>query len=225
MALSPDEQRLCDRLGLSFADPEWLRLSLRHRSVGARNNERLEFLGDAVLNMVAAEALFERRPEAPEGDLSRLRAALVREKTLAQLARESGIGEFLELGSGELRSGGSRRASILADAVEALIAAVYLDGGFGPARAFVLRLLEERLDNLPAAETLKDAKTRLQEWLQARGRPLPEYDVLSVSGAAHDQHFVAACRLCDETRQTRGEGRGRRRAEQAAAAHMLQELT
>ena len=215
---------LARRLGHDFRDPALLDAALTHRSAGGAHNERLEFLGDAVLNCVIAEAVYERRPDAPEGDLSRLRASLVRERTLAEIAGELDLGACLRLGSGELRSGGFRRASILADAVEALVGAVYRDAGFAAAREVLLRLFADRLATLPDADTLKDAKTRLQEWLQGRGRPLPGYRTIEVSGAEHARRFVVCCELADAELSVTGEGSGRRRAEQAAASAMLAAL-
>lgn len=215
---------LASRLGHEFAEPTLLVEAITHRSAGSNHNERLEFLGDGVLNFVIAAALFERRPDVPEGDLSRMRASLVRESTLAEIARELDLGSFLRLGSGELRSGGFRRASILADALEAIFGAVFRDAGFAAGEGLILRLFAERLDNLPDAGMLKDAKTRLQEWLQARGRALPGYRIVSETGEAHERHFIACCRLSDTDEQTQGEGSGRRRAEQAAAQRMLERL-
>jgi len=219
-----DLSRLARWLGHEFADPALLQAALTHRSAGTPNNERLEFLGDAILNFVIAAALYERRPQAAEGDLSRLRANLVRERTLAEIAAEIDLGSYLRMGPGELQSGGFRRVSILADALEALFGAVYLDGGFEPARDLVASLYEARLSSLPDADALKDAKTRLQEWLQARGRRLPTYEVIEVSGEAHNQRFVARCALADSDRATEGEGRSRRRAEQDAAKAMLESV-
>lgn len=213
--------KLARRLGHDFSNPELLVQALTHRSAGGKHYERLEFLGDAVLSLVIAAELHQRRPKAPEGDLSRLRSSLVRERTLAQIAAEQDIGSYLNMGAGETRSGGFRRASILADAVEALIGAAYLDAGFGAAQRFVLSLYASRLDNLPNADSLKDPKTRLQEWLQARGRPLPDYQVLEITGEAHEQSFTARCSLSDEALTCDGTGAGRRRAEQAAAQKML----
>lgn len=218
-------QELSRRLGYEFADRGLLLRALTHRSAGADNNERLEFLGDSVLNFVISAALYQHCENAPEGDLSRLRAALVREQTLAEIARELDLGAALVLGPGEKRDGSYRRASIVADAVEAVLGAIYRDGGFEAAREVVLNLFAERLNNLPDADDVKDAKTRLQEWLQARGRALPEYTIVSRSGADHAQHFVAACRLTDAEQACRGEGSGRRRAEQDAAQRMLARLT
>ena len=222
--IGADPEQLARRLGHEFASPALFIQALTHRSAGASHYERLEFLGDAVLSLVIAAELHMRRPRAPEGDLSRLRSSLVRERTLAQIATEWELGAYLNLGAGETRSGGFRRASILADAVEALIGAVYLDAGFEPARDFVLRLYAERLQDLPNADSLKDPKTRLQEWLQARNRPLPHYEVLQVTGEAHNQKFTARCTLADTELSSEGEGAGRRRAEQAAAQKMLDQL-
>jgi ribonuclease-3 len=209
-------------LGCEFRDERWLRLALTHRSAGHEHNERLEFLGDALLNFVIGEALFQARPTATEGELSRLRAALVCEAALAKIARRIGLGEALQLGPGELKSGGFRRDSILADALEALIGALYLDRGIEAARAACLRLYAEALQQLP--QTLpKDAKTRLQEALQGQGRPLPEYVVVGESGPAHRRRFRVRCRLPDSGRQSEGEGASRRQAEQEAAQRMLEE--
>lgn len=212
------------RLGYTFGDRSLLALALTHRSAGPNHNERLEFLGDGVLNFVIAAELFERKPEAPEGDLSRLRAALVREPTLAAIADELGLGDLLVLGPGETRTGSRRRASIRADTVEAVLGAIYCDAGFATTRDVILALYRERLVDLPTADSVKDAKTRLQEWLQARSRARPEYDVVSVTGADHNQHFVARCRLADTGDAVEGEGGGRRKAEQDAAKRMLEHL-
>lgn len=226
---SPDDaarraRALLAGLGHDFADPKLLEEALTHRSAGAGHNERLEFLGDAVLSLVAAGELYRRRPNAPEGDLSRLRAALVRERTLAEIAGEVDLGAHLRMGAGERRSGGFRRASTLADGLESVIGAIYLDAGFGAAQTLVLRLLQSRLDTLPDADSLKDPKTRLQEWLQGRSRPLPHYTLIDSSGAPHVRRFVVRCALADAPEHSDGEGSGRRRAEQAAAAAMLQRL-
>ncbi len=211
--------------GHRFTDGQLLDAALTHRSATGPHNERLEFLGDAVLGLVIAEAVYHARPEADEGDLSRLRAALVRKQTLAAIAGDIGIGPWIQLGQGEMKTGGHRRESILADATEALIGAVYLDAGYGAAREAVLRLYEGRLSRLPSPDDLKDPKTRLQEWLQARGRDLPEYRVLGVEGADHRQEFTVACRLPDTKEETRAVGRSRRKAEQAAAGAMLETVS
>jgi len=204
--------------------PGVLRLALTHRSAGRQNNERLEFLGDAALGLVIAEALWERFPAADEGELSRRRASLVNRDSLARVARDLRLGDYLHLGPGELRTGGHARDSILADALEAIIGAVYSDLGFEAARSMVLRLFAGRLEQHPNRAALKDPKTRLQEWLQARRRPVPEYAVTEVTGAAHDQHFKVICRLTDEGVEVVGEGSSRRRAEQAGAECLLQRL-
>lgn len=208
-------------LDYRFRDERWLQRALTHRSAAHDNNERLEFLGDALLNLVVAEVVFNDYPKLPEGDLSRLRAALVRESSLAEIARSLALGEQVQLGAGELRSGGFRRDSILADTLEALIGAVFLDGGFIAARALCLRLMKTPLAELPDPAQLKDAKTRLQEFLQARSRPLPEYQVLTEEGPAHRRHFSVSCRLGDQTLSSVGEGSSRKIAEQRAAQDLL----
>ncbi|RJS92050.1 ribonuclease III [Salinisphaera sp. Q1T1-3] len=212
------------RLGHVFDNRALLAQALTHRSASANHNERLEFLGDGVLNFVIAAALFENNPRAAEGDLSRLRAALVREKTLAAIADEIALGDLLVLGPGEHTTGSRRRASIRADGVEAVLGAIYCDAGFEATRQVILGLYASRLADLPSADTLKDAKTQLQEWLQARARERPVYEVVRVTGADHDQHFVARCRLDDIDLAIEGEGGGRRKAEQDAARRMLAKL-
>jgi ribonuclease-3 len=213
------------RLGYSFVDADLLERALSHRSVGARNNERLEFLGDALVNFVIAGALFDVRPTAEEGALSRLRASLVREESLARLGRELDLGSAMHLGESELKSGGFRRDSILADAFEAVLGAIYLDGGFDAAQAAARRLFAPLLENLPDAESLKDPKTRLQEWLQARSRPLPRYEVLAEDGPPHARRFSVCCSLADdEASRSFAEAASRRVAEQQAAAAMLDTL-
>ncbi|MEO0975116.1 MAG: ribonuclease III [Pseudomonadota bacterium] len=220
-----DLRKLTRALGHEFAQAELLEAALTHRSAGGRNNERLEFLGDAVLGLVIAEALFRRREAAREGALSRLRASLVKRDTLAEIAQDLDLGAYLRLGVGEQRSGGFRRASILADALEALFGAIYLDGGFDAARATVLLLYEARLEDLPAAADLKDAKTRLQEWLQGQGLALPRYDLVATDGQAHAQTFTVTCTVDEPAGETRGQGPSRQRAEQDAAAQMLEKLS
>lgn len=212
---------LLDALGYRFSDPELLKLALTHRSAGGRNNERLEFLGDALVNAAVAQALFRRHPTMEEGDLSRLRASLVNQETLADVARELDLGSYLILGPGELKSGGYRRASILADALEAVVGAVFLDAGFEAASAMVLRLLGVRLTEPPPLESLKDAKTRLQEVLQARNLPLPTYAVESVHGEPHRQTFRVSCKIDALQVYTDGEAGSRRGAEQEAARRAL----
>lgn len=199
--------------------------ALTHRSAEGPHNERLEFLGDAILGMVIAEALFQRLPVATEGELTRLRAALVNGHSLAERARAVGIDAALILGDGERKAGGHRRDSILADALEALIGACYQEGGFAATRTFILTLFAERLDQLPPADHLKDPKTRLQEWLQRRGRELPQYQVVEVSGPEHDRHFRVQVRLPPADWAETGNGPSRRRAEQAAAQSVLERLT
>ena len=209
------------RLGYRFRDPALLDAALTHRSAGRANYERLEFLGDAVLNFVVAVLAFHDYPQSSEGDLSRYRAALVSSHTLAAVAAELQIGEHLRLGGGELKSGGFRRGSILADSLEALFGAVYLDGGLDPARAVISRLLGLRLAQLPTAEDLKDPKTRLQEELQGRGLALPKYAVEEVAGEPHEQWFVASCEVPALGVRERGEGSSRRKAEQEAAQRVV----
>jgi ribonuclease-3 len=222
--LNEDLERLQRALGYRFREEPALLRALTHRSASHDNNERLEFLGDALLNFAVGEALYLRLPRAAEGDLSRLRATLVREETLASVARRIQLGEVLRLGSGELKSGGFRRDSILADGLEAVIGAAYLDGGFDAARKLCLRLLEPELGNLPDPLSLKDAKTRLQEQLQAAGRPLPEYAVLSEEGPPHRRSFRVRCRLPDDRAETMGEGASRKFAEQQSAERMLSQI-
>jgi ribonuclease III len=211
-------------LGYRFSDPALLDAALTHRSAGRANYERLEFLGDSVLNFVVAVLAFQAYPESDEGDLSRYRAALVSSHTLAAVAGELGLGEQLRLGSGELKSGGFRRGSILADSLEALFGAVYLDGGLEDSRAVISRLLAARLERLPGAEALKDPKTRLQEELQGRGLALPKYAVEEVAGEPHEQWFVASCEVAGLGLRERGEGSSRRKAEQEAAQRVLAAL-
>lgn len=219
-----DFQPLYQRLGYRFGDEGYLTASLTHRSVGSVNNERLEFLGDALLNFVVGDALFRASPRASEGDLTRLRASLVRESTLADLARELQLGDLLHLGSGELRSGGYRRQSILADTFEALIGAIYLDGGFDAVSTVILHLYASRLKELPDPESLKDPKTLLQELLQGRGMPLPRYEVVELTGEAHNQVFRVRCSLESTEFVSEGSGSSRRRAEQHAASLLFERL-
>lgn len=219
-----DPDRLLRRLGPPIGDRSLLEQALTHRSRGTPNYERLEFLGDAVLNMVVAELLFEARPDASEGDLSRLRARLVREPTLAELARELELGEFVRLGPGELKSGGYLRDSILADALEALIGAIHLDGGFQASRKTVAALMQSRIDELPHADALKDAKTRLQEWLQGRGEQRPRYRVVDETGADHKRRFTVHCEAPGLGAPVEATAGSRRKAEQRAAAAALERL-
>ena len=211
--------------GHRFADPALLGQALTHRSAGSPHNERLEFLGDALLNLFVAEQLHARWPRADEGAMTRARAGLVRESTLASLARGMDVGARLTLGPGEMKSGGHRRDSILADALEALVAAIYLDAGFEACRARVLAWYAPLLDALPPLHQVgKDAKTRLQEWLQARQHPLPVYTLLSESGEDHDKTFHVACTLAEPAIAAEGSGHSRRAAEQEAAEAVLAQL-
>lgn len=207
-----------------FNDPLLLQQALTHRSVGSHNNERLEFLGDGVLNMVIAARLYELRPEACEGDLSRMRARLVRGVTLSEIAAGIGLGRQLNLGEGEMKSATYRRTSIQADAFEAIVGAIFIDGGYKACRQVLVHFFDPIIENLPDVEDLKDAKTRLQEWLQARGRPLPEYTLEREEGADHAKKFYVACRLPDADSMAEQSGSSRRKAEQAAAGRLLSKL-
>ena len=206
-----------------FRDPDLRTRALSHRSVGAANNERLEFLGDGLVNLLVAEMLFEHYPKADEGELTRRRSHLVSEPALAALARDLELGEALHLGAGELKSGGFRRDSILADAFEALIAAIYLDGGWEACRGIVRELFAERVASA-GAQTGKDPKTRLQEFLQSRGEPLPVYTLVAAIGADHAKTFEVECEIASLQLRTTGRGVSRRAAEQAAAGAALEQL-
>lgn len=217
-------QSVARKLGHTFVDQALFRTALTHRSFGLPNNERLEFLGDGILDFVIADALYRRFPALPEGDLSRLRANLVRQETLHRLALTLEIGEFLRLGEGELKSGGAQRPSILADALEALFGAVYLDAGFKAAQAVILALYTSLIDELKPGQFQKDAKTRLQEWLQGKKKALPRYQLIEATGAAHEQRFEVACEIDSPRLRTVGHGSSRRIAEQVAAEQALKEL-
>lgn len=210
-------------LNYHFSNRELLNQALSHRSSGAINNERLEFLGDSVLNTVISTLLFERHPQFNEGALTRLRASLVNQATLAAVARELALGEYLSLGPGELKSGGQRRASILADALEAVLGAVYIDGGFKRLQTVVSRLFNTRLSVPVLNETLKDSKTQLQEALQAHDLPLPVYSVESITGQAHQQTFQVICRVEALGIHAYGKAASRRAAEQQAAQRVLEQ--
>ena len=210
-------------LGHEFNDPALLEQALTHCSAGSLNNERLEFLGDAALGCVIARELYQRYPQAREGELSRLRATLVRRESLAAVAHTLEVGQYLRLGTGERKSGGHHRDSILSDAVEALFGAIYLDGGFAACNKCILNLFSDVLENLSGIAALKDAKTRLQEHLQSRQLDLPEYRVIEVTGKAHSQHFKVECVVAD-SEPTQGQGKSRRYAEQDAAELMLSQL-
>lgn len=207
-----------------FTDPLLLEQALTHRSVGARNNQRLEFLGDSVLNLLVSSRLFELHPQLREGDLSRMRARLVRGVSLADIASGIGLGKHINLGESELKSGGYRRASILADAFEAVIGAIFVDGGYQACRKVIMELFDPLIENLPDPEELKDFKTRLQEWLQARGRPLPEYILVREEGADHAKKFHVSCVLPDDGTTSEESGSSRRIAEQKAAGKVLARL-
>ena len=212
------------RLGHRFSNPDLARQALTHRSFGTPHNERLEFLGDSLLNCAVATLLYERFAQLPEGDLSRLRATLVNQVSLSQVAAGLGLGERLRLGEGELKSGGFRRPSILADAVEALLGAVYLDAGFEAARSSVAHMLGDRLESAGSKPVDKDPKTALQEHLQGRGLALPRYAVQKTEGEAHEQTFIVECRVDDLGATATGKGPSRRAAEQAAAEGVLAQL-
>ena len=218
---SSKQQQLCKKLQVNFQDQALLQQALTHRSADPKNNERLEYLGDAILSLVIAEALFKRFPQVKEGKLSRLRASLVRGETLAELGRELNLGEVLVLGPGELKSGGFRRESILADAVEALFGAVYLDSGFENARTLILRLYDERLQNIDVTEAVKDPKTRLQELLQSRKLPLPIYNVKELKSDQQQPVFEASCQVSLLDKLVIAQGSSHRKAEKRAAERAL----
>ena len=214
-------ERLQRQLNYTFQDESLLINALTHRSAGSRNNERLEFLGDSILGFEVADQLFQIDEKATEGQLSRMRAYLVKRETLAEIAREYNLGDLLFLGTGELKSGGQNRDSILADAIEAIIAAVYLDGGMESARGLVRHFLGDRLANPSTSLKQKDAKTQLQEYLQSQGLALPTYEVDDISGDQHKQTFYVICHIESQDDIAKGKGSSRRKAEQAAAQAML----
>ena len=216
-------ESLQQSVGYHFREQPLLLQALTHRSAGARHNERLEFLGDAALNFVVAAKLFARFPKVSEGDLSRMRARLVREETLAEIAGKIALADSLILGPGEIRSGGARRDSIRADALEAVIGAAFLDGGFGAAERIVAQLVEPLMTDDLGGEELRDPKTRLQEFLQGQGRPVPVYTTVAEKGQAHERRFVARCSV-PGAEATEAEDGSRRKAEQQAAALMLVQL-
>lgn len=217
-------RKLEKSLGHQFADQDLLVLALTHRSHGSSNNERLEFLGDSIVNFLIADALYQQFPNCQEGDLSRMRSQLVKGKTLAELAREFSLGEYLQLGSGEMKSGGHRRESILADTVEALIGAIYFDAGMEYCKGRVLGWYASRLQAISPESNHKDAKTQLQEYLQSRKQPLPAYELLNTSGSEHQQEFEVGCKVALLEKLEIGVGSNRRNAEQAAAAEVLNRL-
>jgi len=215
------QKRLCSTLGLEFHEPALLQQALTHRSAASLNNERLEYLGDAILSFVIAEALFNKFPQAKEGKLSRLRASLVKGVTLAEIARELDLGEVLILGPGELKSGGFRRESILADTVEAVLGAVYLDNGLDAVKALILRLFDERLNSIDVNEVIKDPKTRLQELLQSRQHSLPIYSVKEVRTDNNQPIFEASCQVELLKKVVVAQGSSHRKAEQKSAERVL----
>jgi ribonuclease-3 len=217
--------KICALTEYQFRQADLLEQALTHRSYSRqRNNERLEFLGDSILNLIISNHIYKRFSAADEGDLSRIRASLVKEETLAEVARRIGLGDYIYLGGGELKSGGFRRASILADALEALIGAIYLDSDYIQTEAAVLHLYRERLENIDADANLRDPKTRLQEYLQANKNSLPRYQVEQTTGKAHDQVFTVSCELVDLDRQSNGTGSSRKKAEQQAAQKILDSI-
>jgi ribonuclease-3 len=217
--------KLCALTGYQFRQTNLLEQALTHRSYSRQtNNERLEFLGDSILNLIISNHIYERFSAADEGDLSRIRASLVKEETLAQVARQIDLGDYIHLGGGELKSGGFRRASILSDALEALIGAIYLDSDYAQTEAAVLHLYQEQLQNVDAGANLRDPKTRLQEYLQANKNSLPSYQVEQITGKSHDQVFTVSCKLTDLDMQSNGKGSSRKKAEQQAAQKILDKL-
>lgn len=215
--------KLASNLGYNFDNIDHLDLALTHRSASKKHNERSEFLGDSVLNFVIAEALYNAFPEAKEGELSRYRATLVRKETLAEIAREINLGDCLKLGPGELKSGGFRRDSTLADGLEAVLAAILLDGGFEAVKQSILTLFENRIPAV-SEKQLKDPKSRLQEYLQSTHKSLPEYNVVNTSGEAHNQSFTIECKVTDLNIKVTSVGKSRRKAEQSAAKQILMQL-
>ena len=214
--------RLQSILKYEFTNAELLETATTHRSVGIRNNERSEFLGDSILGFVIADQLFHQFPAADEGQLSRLRASLVKKETLALISRDLSIGKFLNLGQGELKSGGHSRDSILADAVEAIIAAIYLDSDYETARQFILDLYRNQLQQISLVKGQKDPKTRLQELLQSRKMELPVYEVIEATGPQHKQQFVVSCLVEGLGTAVKGTGDSKRKAEQDAAQKVLE---
>ncbi|HCH2711079.1 TPA: ribonuclease III [Vibrio parahaemolyticus] len=213
------------KLGYQFKDAGLINLALTHRSANSKHNERLEFLGDSILSFVIADDLYHRFPKVNEGDMSRMRATLVRGHTLAELGREFDLGDYLKLGPGELKSGGFRRDSILADAVEAIIGAIYLDSDIEKVCSIVLSWYNSRLEAIKPGVSQKDPKTRLQEFLQGRRKPLPVYTVTNIKGEAHNQEFTVECEVAGVDKPVIGKGTSRRKAEQAAAETALEQLT
>ncbi len=218
-------EHLCCSIKYQFSDVALLQTALTHRSAGSHNNERLEYLGDAILGAVIAAELYSNFPHLNEGQLSRLRSSLVKKESLAGVSRELGLGDYLLLGSGELRTGGHSRDSILADALEALFAAVYLDGGYRSAQKVILLLFNSKIATLSPELEQKDPKSRLQEYLQARHLSLPDYTIVEVTGDPHAQHFIVKCVVPDMPQEAIGHGGSRQKAEQDAAACLLRAIT
>jgi ribonuclease-3 len=222
--VASNAQQLQDRLQYQFSDQTLLTLALSHRSCGSKNNERLEFLGDAVLGLIVSNFLFQRFPEAREGDLSRIRSQIVRAESLAEVARSLDLGPELLLGQGEMKSGGHRRDSILGDTVEALIGAIYLDKGMSAAEQSVVNWFADKLNAVTLDTPVKDPKTALQEWLQARGKPLPEYVVVKTQGEDHSRLFTIGCKIASIESAAEATASSRRKAEQLVAEQLLKQL-
>jgi ribonuclease-3 len=217
-------RQLSDLFKYQFNDVSLLELALSHRSYQHNNNERLEFLGDSILNFTIAESLYQKFKTLPEGDLSRLRASLVKSESLAEVAKSIKLGDFILLGEGELKSAGWRRPSILADTFEAIIGAIYLDGGFEEARKFILKFFQTQIESIDPKRIVKDAKTTLQELLQSRKLMIPEYKVIKIEGEAHNQVFFVQCEISQLRLQTEGSGTSRKLAEQEAAMVAIEEV-
>lgn len=217
-------QDLQKKIGYTFKDESLLKLALTHRSADKKHNERIEFLGDSILSFIIAEELYTRYPRSTEGDMSRLRATLVRGKTLAEMGREFGVGDCIFLGPGEMKSGGARRESILEDVMESMIGAIYLDSDISTLKMLVLEWYQPRLEKFKPGQSQKDAKTQLQELLQGRKKKLPVYNVTNITGEAHDQKFFIECVVQDMKTSFKGEGVSRRAAEQKAAQSALNAL-
>jgi len=217
-------KQLISTLSYEFKDPMWLQKALTHRSFDSENNERLEFLGDSILNFTIAELLFKKFPNLPEGDLSRLRASLVKSNSLSHVAVKIGIGDFILLGEGEMKGAGWRRPSILADVIEAIIGAIYLDGGLIPAQDFITRNFMEFLTDIDPRKIAKDSKTELQELLQSKKLLLPKYEIVDIKGEAHAQEFTVKCSIQQLDMSTEGSGPSRRAAEQEAASYAIEKI-
>ena len=223
--MATSAEKLQQRLQYQFSDQNLLTLALSHRSCGSKNNERLEFLGDAVLGLTISNFLFKRFPDAREGDLSRIRSQIVRAESLAEVARSLDLGPELLLGSGEMKSGGQRRDSILGDTVEALIGAIYLDRGLAAAEQSITNWFAGQLDAVTLEAPVKDAKTGLQEWLQARGKPLPDYQVVKTEGKDHNRLFTVSCQIEQLGSAAEATASSRRKAEQLVAEQLLEQLS